>query len=65
MRTGARIAFLVVFLTNNSIGHVCVPIKVSALISVYRVVVSTVANIMYVCMKQNVFTVYSHVFNYW
>ena len=50
---GGRIAFIVVFLTNNNFGHVCVPTKVSALFSVYRVVVSTVAFSMYVCMEHN------------
>jgi hypothetical protein len=50
---GAPIAFIVVFLNNyNNFGHVCIPIKRSALIryhyivSVYRVV-STVAHHMY------------------
>ena len=41
---------IVVFLTNNNLGHVCIPIKLSALFSVYRVVISTVTYSMYVCM---------------
>ena len=54
---GASIAFIVVFLTNINFGHVCVPIKVNTLLSVYRVVISTVAYSMYVCMEHNVFIV--------
>ena len=40
---GVRIAFIVVFLTNKNFGRVRVPIKVSFLFSVNRVVISTVA----------------------
>jgi hypothetical protein len=62
------IAFIIVFLTNNNFGHVCVPIKVSALlrydnsfcISCYAV--CTVIHHMAhngLC-GSHVFTVYSH-----
>ena len=48
---GARFACLVVFLTINNFGHVCILIKVSSLFSVYRIAVSTVGTYsMYVCM---------------
>ena len=64
---GARIAFLMVFLTNNNFGHVCVPIKVSALFSVYRVVVSTVVYSMFVLYVggYNVFRVLFTFEKYW
>jgi hypothetical protein len=56
---GTHIAFIVVFLTNNNFGHVCVPIEVSDLCSLYCIVVSTVAySIMYLQF-------YSRVFKYW
>ena len=53
----ARIVFFVVFLTNNSFGHVCVLINVSSLFSVYRVVVSTVgAYIIYSWSRKFTYT---------
>jgi hypothetical protein len=48
-------------LTNKNFGHVCVPIKVSALFSVYYVAVSTVAYSMYVWSIMYL-QFYSHVF---
>jgi hypothetical protein len=44
----AGVAFIVVFPTSNNFGHVCIPIKVSALFTVYCVVVSTAAYSMHV-----------------
>ena len=50
-----------IFVQYNNFGHVCIPFKVSVLLSVYRVIISTAANRKYVWSIMHL-QLYLHVF---